>query len=432
MSRSESCFENSPSPVDGQSQLPASLSAEIEPLKREAFSQVPVFEDDATAELASYRALPPSDPTRIVYEKVSPAVVKITCPIDDKQIAVGSGFFADSQGRIVTALHVVDTAAKPGDITIDTTDGRQFEATIEKVDFINDLAILKLEKTPSGIKHLEFGDLKHHKAGDAIYLLGHPHGMATTFATAGSFIRSASRLKTEILGCVNTSRVEWNGYPHNDYLLSAAPSRPGNSGGPLVDSNGAVLGVLDMDNGEDQTNQCLSVPARRVQDLLKTQDSAYKAGNANLPAQFGSSYLDAWHHRPLLTAGESAVFSYLAYQIPRLMPTLIPLECGAIGAIAAIGDTQALFKERTQARIGSHALAISSDAAMIAGTLGTLVWRRPTALTLTLTGLGLAGRIAAAGLPPYRTLAESAPAAEPARKKFNYDFDQTLDNDIFR
>ncbi len=395
-----------PADLDRQ-QVAELLYCAAQQLGKETLKEIPVFEHDGTGERASCKRLPAKDPTRMVYEKDAPAVVKITCPIDKDYIAIGSGFFADYQGRIVTALHVVDTAVKPGDITVDTTDGRRFNAIVEKVDFVNDLAILKLDRTPKGVAPLRLSAAETVEPSTPIFLLGHPHGLDTTLATEGKVLSQTSRLKIDLFNRVNTSSVEWKGFPHNDFLLSTAPSRSGNSGGPLVDSNGTVLGVLDMDNG-DQIDQCLSVPSKQVRELLATKDNAFNAGTANLPAQFWSSYCESWRSHPFLTAGESGTLAYLAYRMPKLMPTLIPLECGIIGTFAAVSDVQRLVADRSTANGGMHALALGSDTALIAGAVATIMYRRPTPLALALTGCGVAGRMAAASVPTYRALSESA------------------------
>jgi len=139
----------------------------------------------------------------------------------------GSGFFISSEGLLVTNNHVVDSATS---ITVRTPDGEEYDAEIIGVDVATDLAVLRVEG--SGFPFVEFNDGPDPRVGDWVIAMGNPFGLGGT-ATAG--IVSASG--REII------RGSGESGTYNDFLQIDAPINRGNSGGPLFDLNGEVVGV---------------------------------------------------------------------------------------------------------------------------------------------------------------------------------------------
>jgi serine protease Do len=134
----------------------------------------------------------------------------------------GSGFVIDSDGYIVTNNHVVDHASK---IVVTMNDGRKLDATLVGHDAKTDLALIKVNAT--GLTHLAFADSDASRVGDWVLAIGNPFGLGGT-ATAG--IISAR------------GRVIESG-PYDDYLQIDAPINFGNSGGPLFNAAGQVIGI---------------------------------------------------------------------------------------------------------------------------------------------------------------------------------------------
>src|SRR5262249_13099205 len=90
-----------------------------------------------------------------------------------------SGFFADEAGHVITNAHVVQGKTE---VSVVTTDGDSYRARIEKLDDINDLAVLKLEGLkPNSFKHLQLGSSDALKVDQSVYALGHPQGVRPTF-----------------------------------------------------------------------------------------------------------------------------------------------------------------------------------------------------------------------------------------------------------
>ena len=134
----------------------------------------------------------------------------------------GSGFIIDSSGYIVTNNHVADGADK---IVVTMQDGRKFDATLVGHDAKTDLALIKVNAT--GLPHVAFGDSDHARVGDWVVAIGNPFGLGGT-ATAG---------------IVSARGRDIQSGPYDDYLQLDAPINFGNSGGPVFNANGDVIGV---------------------------------------------------------------------------------------------------------------------------------------------------------------------------------------------
>jgi serine protease Do len=138
--------------------------------------------------------------------------------------ALGSGFFIDGDGTIVTNHHVIEGAEE---ITIHTSDGRDLPADIIGSDEPTDLAVLKV-RGGGHFPYVTFDDATHVRVGDWVVAVGNPFGLDGT-ATAG--IVSA-------LG-----RRDAGSTAYVDYMQIDAPINRGNSGGPTFDLQGNVIGV---------------------------------------------------------------------------------------------------------------------------------------------------------------------------------------------
>jgi serine protease Do len=134
----------------------------------------------------------------------------------------GSGFIIDASGYIVTNNHVADGADK---IVVTMQDGRKFDATLVGHDVKTDLAVIKVNATD--LPHVEFGDSEHARVGDWVVAIGNPFGLGGT-ATAG---------------IVSARGRDIQSGPYDDYLQLDAPINFGNSGGPVFNVGGEVIGV---------------------------------------------------------------------------------------------------------------------------------------------------------------------------------------------
>ena len=138
--------------------------------------------------------------------------------------ASGSGFILTSDGYVVTNNHVVEGATS---VTVKLYNGDEYDATIVGTDEMNDVALLKIDAT--GLQAVTIGDSDQIEVGEEVIAIGNPLGELTFTMTAGV----VSALDREI----NT-----DGKPIN-MLQTDVAINSGNSGGPLFDMNGNVIGI---------------------------------------------------------------------------------------------------------------------------------------------------------------------------------------------
>jgi serine protease Do len=137
--------------------------------------------------------------------------------------ALGSGFIINPQGDIVTNNHVIDGASK---VQIRLQDGREFDAKIVGTDPKTDLALLKI-KAEKPLPFVTFGDSATTRVGDVVLAVGNPFGLGGTVTA----------------GIVSARNRDINAGPYDDFIQTDAPINRGNSGGPLFNTKGDVVGV---------------------------------------------------------------------------------------------------------------------------------------------------------------------------------------------
>jgi serine protease Do len=146
-------------------------------------------------------------------------------PQGQTPVSVGSGVIFDANGWILTNHHVV---ADSGTLTVQLSDGRSFPATVYGTDTLTDLAIVKINAT--GLPMATLGDSSALKVGQLAIAVGDPLGEYPGTVTTG-VVSGLGRSISDSTGSLN------------DLIQTDAAINPGNSGGPLVDENGAVIGV---------------------------------------------------------------------------------------------------------------------------------------------------------------------------------------------
>lgn len=162
-------------------------------------------------------------------EKASPAVVKIERleRRGNQEVAAGtgSGFLFSSDGYLFTNSHVVNGA---GALRVRLQDGREFSASLAGQDVSTDLAILKIDA--GEFTTVKLGDSDDLKIGQMAIAIGNPLGFQHT-VTAG------------VISAVGRSLQGQNGMTMDAMIQTDAALNPGNSGGPLINSDGEVIGV---------------------------------------------------------------------------------------------------------------------------------------------------------------------------------------------
>jgi putative serine protease PepD len=179
---------------------------------------------------------------RQIYNASKNAVTYIVADTPEGQ-ATGSGFVVSKDGLIVTNDHVVDGASQV-QVKIGTSNQAQ-DATVVGADPSRDLALLKVDA--SNLPTLSLGDSSSVGVGDPTYAIGNPFGLDHT-------------LTTGIVSALQRSLQAPDGATISGAIQTDAALNPGNSGGPLLDSSGKVIGV----NSQIQTGSSSGAEAGNV------------------------------------------------------------------------------------------------------------------------------------------------------------------------
>ena len=200
-----------------------------------------------------------------IYERAAPGVVQIASTSgntdafsgDIPPSALGSGFVVDKAGHIVTNFHVVEDAEE---IRVSFSNRDTVEAELVGTDPSTDLAVLQVDSSASALTPLPLGDSDQVRVGDPVVAIGNPFGLDRT-ATAG-IVSALQRLITAP-----------NDFTIDHVIQTDAPINRGNSGGPLLNSRGEVIGVnTQIETGGISTGGNVgigfSVPSNTVEDVV--------------------------------------------------------------------------------------------------------------------------------------------------------------------
>jgi serine protease Do len=166
--------------------------------------------------------------SRLVAKRVEPSVVSIIRPGIQGFEGQGSGVIVDKAGYIVTNYHVVEGA---DEVQVRLSDRRIADATVVGDDAMSDIAVLKID-LPNLIA-AEWGDSDKLEVGDLVWALGSPFGLEHTL-TFGIVSAKSRR---------SASRHLLMSSAYQEYLQTDAAVNPGNSGGPLVNIEGQIIGI---------------------------------------------------------------------------------------------------------------------------------------------------------------------------------------------
>ncbi|MGH3065874.1 MAG: S1C family serine protease [Gaiellaceae bacterium] len=221
-----------------------------------------------------------------------PLVVPGPLPSTPPQGALGSGFVIDKAGHIVTNYHVVRGAT---DVTVSFSNRDTVKAEVVGTDPSTDLALLRVDTAAGALTPLSLGNSDELRVGDPVVAIGNPFGLDRT-ATSG-IVSALQRLITAP-----------NSFTIDHVIQTDAPINHGNSGGPLLNSRGQVIGVnTQIETGDVASGNVgigFAVPSNTVKDavaqIMRTGrvDHAYLgiagheinadvAGTYNLPVDKG-------------------------------------------------------------------------------------------------------------------------------------------------
>ncbi|GLG00015.1 2-alkenal reductase [Alicyclobacillus hesperidum subsp. aegles] len=196
---------------------------------------VPSVASNGSGSGSSTTAIPGVDNTTLVtdiYNRVKNSIFTITAVSGGKSASdsgaeedIGTGFLIDHNGDIATNAHVVGSAK-----TVEVSSGnRQYVGRVLNADKLDDLAIVRIP-APSSLQPLPLGSVKSLQPGSLVIAIGNPFELTSSVSSG-------------IVSGLNRSMSESSGHVMNGMIQTDAPLNPGNSGGPLLNAAGQVVGI---------------------------------------------------------------------------------------------------------------------------------------------------------------------------------------------
>jgi S1-C subfamily serine protease len=166
-----------------------------------------------------------------------------------ESLGQGAGVVVSADGMILTNHHVINQA---NEIRVMLSDGRRLPAKVRGVDPLTDLALIKVEA--SGLTPITWGDSDRLEIGSLIWAVGNPFGLERSVSFG-------------ILSAKDRGGVA--GRPHQDFLQTDAAVNPGNSGGPLVNAAGEVVGINTAIVGPTYSGVSFAIPSRIARQVAE-------------------------------------------------------------------------------------------------------------------------------------------------------------------
>jgi len=267
-----------------------------------------------TAELA-VKAVP------ALAEDLGPAIVVVKTPMGS-----GTGWFCTPDGYVVTNNHVIAGEQSISVTAFKREDGRFEKKVYKKVRLVAldehmDLALLKVEEDLGmEIPQLYVGDSDHVKEGDEVFTIGNPMGLERSTGTG------------------NVSKAKRN-YEGRLYIQTTTPTAPGNSGGPLFNERGEIVGVVNM-GYIFLDGLGFAIPSRYVKEFLDNVEAfAFDPDNPNS----GVKYMEA----PLAATDDSIKFTE-----SDLIKTGHGISCLTLADVNSDGIDEAVFVNNNKGEIG--------------------------------------------------------------------------------
>ena len=198
-----------------------------------------------------------------IYQLANKGVVEITAGQGQ-----GSGFVYDADGHIITNEHVVEGTSS---VSVRFWNGKTFSASVVGTDASTDLAVLKVDAPVSQLFPLSLGDSSNLVVGDQVVAIGSPFGLEGT-VTAG------------IVSALHREMTSPNHFAIDNSIQTDAAINHGNSGGPLLNAQGKVVGVNSQIESNSGGNEGVgfAIPSNTVRSIASQLISSGKAQHAFL------------------------------------------------------------------------------------------------------------------------------------------------------
>lgn len=272
--------------------------------------------------------------TQEIYTSVLPSVVSISV-YSDTGSAIGSGFITTSDGYIVTANHVVDGMSK---ITVILNSGEKYDATLVGGNAFTDLALLKIDAT--GLPAAKLGSSEKLLVGDKVFAIGTPAALEY----AGSMTEGIVSYNGRVVDVYNDSgAVE----KKMTLIQTDALVNPGNSGCPLINAYGEIVGIVTMKlNSTYYDAICFAIPTDSAMPIINAMKdgsdySELLSAVSRYPAKLGISAKDVALSGQNIYGVEISAFASTEYDISKKMKigdVIVKIDDTAVTCIQDISD----------------------------------------------------------------------------------------------
>lgn len=349
-----------------------------------------------------------------LYQEVNPALVQVATGNGE----YGSGYFIDNKGDIATDAHVVYGSKQQFVIL---PNGKQYKAEITKLDTAHDVAIMHVENYNNPNQpYLNLADSNSVRANAPTYGFGYPDAYRPAYISPGAYgsqFTEASLIdEMDQVPQTNVALSQMSG----DTLRNAETElkrpimqanvhiEPGNSGGPLVNSDGQVIGQVDF-KPDKSTSTSYAIPSDTVAGVLNNP-SPYKLNYGWEPSPLMQSYEQTWKSNPVLGTAETALAAGGAYLGARALAARPGLNVVGLGysAVDGINNIKLITGGDSEDRL-KGGLGLTADGLVAAGSIAALAKAPPT-YALAAIGLGVGLRVASSFIPNDLVLKSVKPA----------------------
>jgi hypothetical protein len=337
-----------------------------------------------------------------VLEMSEPHVLKIDMPLEPgvaplKADETAKKLFDDAHGSIVQTrtengrgtgfavgpnLFVTDAHCVQGDkeIKIIAQDGTRYKARVLDIDDINDLAMLEIVSDKRiNFKPLPLGRSSELKPDDRIFALGHPRGLRDIYISPGYYREHLTQEQfwrhddRPDLADANYFKLtpkeagDFSEFQKRSLISGRVHIEHGNSGGPLIDKTGNVVGVSDLGVNDKFSSDTYYTPVERVNAMLGRATPKFKF-HEQWESDFVSDYKNAFAIHPAETIAATGAVAYGAKWARKMSGK--SEAAGVLGGVMIFDDASNLYSSDHVRDRTKYGVATTGDAMMVAG--GTL------------------------------------------------------------
>jgi hypothetical protein len=359
-----------------------------------------------------------------LYDTHRPSIVQV----DTDARRRGSGFIADKHGRIVTDAHVIEGA---NEIFVIAQNGSRYKTGLEKLDDTGDLAVLQLLDTTRKLgPPLQFRkETTGLQPEQKVYGIGHGMGLRTPELVIGYFEKEttpfgfstsvnpkwAGRYAQKIAWLKPEQRAEAVESLNRPALMADMESRPGDSGGPVIDADGKLIGVMQM----RLRGYHAMAPAERVEAML-SEPGRFKFKHGLRAEKWTENWTHLAAERPVAAAGIAGLAAADTVIVSRLFPRIAGGGFGVHGTANLFNDVPAYFHATDSADSLKYGVACGGDLLETAGGIAMLI-PRVRAIGIAAASLGFGTRLASDFVPNHYVVSEVSRLDGNNRPPFSWD-----------